>query len=477
MSLWVHSKAWQVLLLFSCITLYLGVKGVPASAISAANITNANFSPPAQSNSKSMNNTKPVAIAQQSYDQTFDFSISTRLSVYPTGTEMHLIGVYQGDDGKKNKPWWSKCKHSSDGKIEKKYSQECHSKWAGYKTTETVKVNVELSTPSVLVLMANEPVIWTVQARESKLIKKIILVGLHAQQVKGLPNTPIEISTQKTSPTCSNCSLTGLLPVAYDKTNKSYSDVLKTTKKKTGLEAATFQGSRVASQFTISDKTPRISGQSFRSKYHLKEGDFIDRHYRNNFMASNVTIPLPEGVWIGLIYHSIGKDYGEDQALVFYQQHNDVLQGIFAVRLSQSLDGAGFPRKNACTDNVGYRSIVDTNINYGDQLCYWVEHISSPWETPIFELSAMRLDKLGITTPSIVINSAFHKANINSSITGYFLTNPEAIGINTQPSSWLTSPWHPRKIKSDTAKQRFVNDKVEWMDAWFQTLRFVHVNS
>jgi hypothetical protein len=76
-----------------------------------------------------------------------------------------------------------------------------------------------------------------------------------------------------------------------------------------------------------------------------------------------------------------------------------------------------------------------------------------------------------------IINSAFHKADMHHSITSYYLTNPEVKGINTQSSSWLTSPWHPRKITSDEARELFVNENIEWMNAWFQVLRVTRASS
>lgn len=477
---WINSKSWQTLLFFSCLSLFVGIKYFPTKAAAPATsaTTNASFSKQATGSSSSTNATKSKPSRQQSFDQTFDFSISTRLSIYPSGTEVHLIGVHQGDDGKKNQPWHSNCARTSSGEIDKAKALECHNKWAGHKSTETVKVNVNLSAPSILVLMANEPVIWTVRTSAPKMVKKVILAGLNSQQVKGVSSdTPIEISTQRSSPTCSHCSLSGAIPAAYDKTNKSYNEVIKAIKLKTGLDITTFQGNRIASQFTISDKTPRISSKSFKSKYELKEGDIIDKNFRHYFKIANIQIPLPEGIWKGLVYQSISKGDGEDQALVFYQSYKDKLQGIFAVRLKQSLDGNGFPRKNSCTSDIGYNSVVETNENYGDQLCYWVEHITSPWETPLFELSAKRLEKRGIIAPSVVINSAFHKADIHHSITSYYLTNPEIKGINTQSSSWLTSPWHPRKVTSDEARELFVKERVEWMDAWFQVLRVTRASS
>ena len=479
MSGWIDSKIWQALLAFSCISLFVGIKFLPAKVATATPAAaKAVYSKPAPGNSPSTSSKKSKPLRQQSLDQTFDFSISTRLSIYPSGTEVHLIGVHQGDDGKKKQPWHSKCAKTKDGRLDPTKTRECHSKWAGYRATQPVQVNVNLSSPSILVFMAVEPVIWTIRTDRPDLIKKVILAGLNAQVLTGLSgDTPVDISTQQSSPTCNNCSLSGLtIPAAYDKRHKSYDDVLTAIKIKTGLDSSTFQGSKKASQFTISDRTPRISSQSLASKFKLEEGDVIDKSYRNYFNISNLQIPLPEGTWKGLIYQSIAKGEGEDLALVFYQVRKSRLQGIYAVRLRQSADGGGFSKKNACNGKIGYSNVVDINENYGDQLCYWVEHLTSIWEAPLFDLSAKRLEKRGIKVPSVVVNSAFHMADNNKSITSYYLTNPEIAGIDTQPSSWLTSPWHPRKLKSDQVRQRFVDDKVEWMDAWYQVLRAVNAN-
>lgn len=84
------------------------------------------------------------------------------------------------------------------------------------------------------------------------------------------------------------------------------------------------------------------------------------------------------------------------------------------MRLMPSVDGGGFPEKKACNGKLGYSNVVDINENYGDKFCYWVEHLTSIWETPLFDLSAKRLEKRDITVPAVVINSALTCAVLNA---------------------------------------------------------------
>ncbi len=464
------------MLIFSGLTLFLGLANLQTQTSStvqfgSTTVDNARFDP-----SQTSAPTTPPVIAdrgpRQSQDDTFRFSIKSRVGLMPRDTELHLIGVYEGDDGVKNPPWWSKCMKNDQGGVDKENARSCHAKWAGHQDTEPVKVHVISAKPTVLVLMAYDPVEWTVEATNPDRIQKVILSGYHAQKIKGLnPSTPVEVATHHSSPGCASCTVVGLLPRTYKNTGKDYTRLLQKIEAKTGIKPTSFQGSYRAGEFYVSNSTLRLSNERISNKFQLSERDVIDNKYQHHFDIANVRIDLPEGLWKGLVYQSIGKTYGDDEVVVFYQTYKGELLGLFATRIRHSLDGHGFPKKQACADKVGYSSSVAANKDQGNQLCYWVEHMSSPWKTPLFELAAKRLQSRDISVPSVLINSAFHHASQNSSATGYYLTNPETAGISTQSSGWLASPWHPRKMNSDPVRKQFVDDKIDWMESWFQIFR------
>ena len=253
--------------------------------------------------------------------------------------------------------------------------------------------------------------------------------------------------------------------------DKQWDLAVAAMKTRTGMEPTTFQGAAIAGHFTISGSTPRLDSGSVGSRFQLDEREFIDQHYRNSFKLANISIPLPEGRWTGLAYQPIGVRGEDDYAVVFYQRNEAQLAGLFAVRLKLAPDRRGFPSSPGCSSNAGYESVVERNGDHGDQLCYWVEHVTNPWELPIFELAAKRLDDRGITVPGIVVNAAFHDADRDRSLTSYYYTNPGVDGIETQPSNWQTSPWHPQKLAQDDRREAFVQDKLDWSSVWFQILK------
>ena len=471
MTFWIDSKAWQTLFLFSLLSLYIGVKYFPKNLTPISQqSTKASYIPKQTTphvSKQTPNLQSTNLLYNYSFDQTFNFSIKTRLSVYPSNTEVHLVGVHKGDDGKRDKTWWENCKTTNDGRINEHEMRSCHSQWAGEREFNTVKVNAILTEPSILVLMASEPVVWTIEANNNSLIKRVILIGKSAQQVNNLSeNIPVEIRTYASSPTCTNCSRAAAIPFTYKSEGTTYKKTIESIQKITGISPTTFQGARISGNFTISSSTPRLMDNNLRLD--MREGDIIDRTFTNTFNLSNITLSLPEGEWIGLVYQSTGKNSGEDQSIIFYRERKKILTGIYAVRLKLSVDGLGFTKNSSCQKNIGYASEVVSNVDHGNQLCYWVEHTTTPWKSPIFELTAKRLKKKGIEVPVTAIKSVLHDANLNSSTTSYYLTNPESVGIQTQVTSWLTSPWHPRKISTDTLRKSFVDEQVEWAGIWFQ---------
>ena len=350
--------------------------------------------------------------------------------------------------------------------------RECHQKWAGYQETEPVAVDVLLTRPAVLILMGLSPIVWNVKVNNPSLINKLVLTGSSMQHAQGLPRSvPIDVGTTKASPMCSHCTAVVPYPFTTGPDDGNFSKTIAAIEERVGLQVTTFQAARKAAEFVISDRTARLSDQNFVDKFLVTERDIIDQEFHDVLKVSNQAIPLPEGTWKGLVLQEIGKERGEDQAFVLYKTDGRTLTGLLAIRVTQSLDGSGFRMKSACEGEVGYRNESMVNEAGGEQLCYWVEHLSTPWEKPLFQLTAKRLEKRGIWLPSVLINAAYHLANSNRSMTTYYLTNPETEGISTQSGSWLTSPWHPRKLANDDERRSFVDDKVEWMDTWFQILR------
>lgn len=482
MQIWIDNRAWQFLVLLGLLTLYIGIKYQGASG--SQTLSTASYSPqPATSKAPSSNGSnvstqvsKPVVsakIASPSNDQTFNFSIKTTLKPLSKDAEVHIVNAFQGDDGKRDVVWWEKCPKDAMGSP--LTAQECHRKWAGYRETNPIKVNAYPKKRSVLVLIAYEPVIWTINAIRPELIQKVVLGGYHSQQITGLPSSvPIEIRTTKASPTCHSCSIGS--PISYASVSapnaeKNRKVLIEKVEQITGLPVVTYQASKSLSSISISDQIKKLPPKLAKAEAVIDESKFIEQKYQAAYKVDNIELPLPAGIWKGLVIQDVQDNKSSDKVLVFYQAFDNVLNSLYAVRLINSEDGTGFPEKRSCKSKSGYSSKSENNQNFGVQDCYWLEHLTDPWQLPIFQLSAKRLQQRDIKLPEVIINSALHIADQDMSLTSYLYSNPEVAGINTQTSSWGSSPWHPRKLNNDEKRSDFVREQELTIKSWYQMMK------
>lgn len=400
------------------------------------------------------------------YEVDFDVVVASPKTGFPAGTELHVIGVYEGalPNGQTEKPWWANCPPEKDNR---QLMLECHRKFAGQHTEKTIAVSVSRSSaPVVLALMAYEPVKWKILPTAGTNIQKIILSGYHGQDIDGsLGNVPVEVYSHQSSP-CQNCSRQAGYFFAYKQGSAEYTQAIDKLKMFTGLSPSSFQGAYRSDRFSIGSETLSSSVSAPGAMDGITGKDFVDR-----IKISNTVVPLPEGQWRGIVFVKNPTNRGSDELAVLARiEKNQVLE-LIAVRAQLATDGKGFSRHSSCDRTDSFASKVETNESFGLQLCYWVNHVTEPWVQPIFSVAAARLVSLGVTTPDILINTGFHKADKISSLTVLYLTNPSSKGIATPLTNWDASPWHPSNILRFPENNAYVKNQIRWGESWFQIYR------
>jgi len=256
---------WRWLLVLSCLATAIVILLKPWEKPSVAPVGLATYTPPPISNTK-----KSSAIATLSprnsvtVQQPAIQPITPRTLSFPVGTELHAIGVYKGAlaAGETEKPWWMKCpsyinrQNGGSGDIDMKAHRECHSKYAGLKSTQTITVNVSRSkSPIVLALMSYDPVIWSIEIGRDVDIRRIIVGGYHGQDVNGISsNIPVDLFTHKAS-SCKICTYHSGYFYAYKWGSKNYKKAMAKLNGHTGLTLQSFQSTYEGKRFYISSTT------------------------------------------------------------------------------------------------------------------------------------------------------------------------------------------------------------------------------
>jgi len=405
------------------------------------------------------------------HDSTFDIAAAPLPMGFPAGTELHVIGVYEGalPNGQTEQPWWAKCTNTVDNKPS---MIECHSKYAGQHTEKTITVTVSKSSaPMVLALMAYEPVKWKIIGATGKNILKIILAGNHGQDIDGdIGAMPVEVHSYHSSP-CQICSRQGDHFYAYKQESPEYTQAITKLYALTGISPTSFQGAYRAERFYVSNSTVRLPLDSkFNSSNttldFISDKDFVDR-----LLIAGMNVPLPEGRWHGIAFSQSPTNRGIDQLVVLARIEKNQFSELIAVRAQIATDGKGFPQQLSCNAKGLHANKVETNEAFGTQLCYFVNHSTDPWSQPIYGLAANRLAKDGIALPQLLINAGFHKADKTSALTVHYLANPDAKGIITPQTNWYASPWHPDHINHFHEMNAYVQDRIRWSAFWFQIFK------
>jgi hypothetical protein len=416
--------------------------------------------------------TKPAAPTLPVRDTAFDLPVQRPAETFPPGTELHLVGVYEGapPKGEENKPWWANCK-KKDGQIES--PAECHEKYAIQKNPQKVVVEIRYQQPLVLALMSYNPVTWEINSSRPELIRKVILAGYHGQEVTGVgKDTPVDVYSHEAS-SCTNCRKRTGYFYTYKEDGSEYQNATSQLRNATGLEVQSFQGSYKGNFFAINPSTIRnqkkIQNQTAANRSEPVAGAWC----RDHVIIANTLVSLPPGEWQVVDYVNLHSVDSNNALLSLAQREQDVLSALYAVRVETLNSAKGFARNLSCDGTSSYFNHSVANTPQGDQLCYWIEHLDAPWQQPFFELTASRLKSMGINIPADAINTGFHKADKNSAITTYLFSNPESIGIMTQPTTWATSPWHKDRIDKDPRRKAFMTEQQQRADTWFQFFRLV----
>ncbi|NOU20559.1 MAG: hypothetical protein HOO93_02000 [Methyloglobulus sp.] len=467
--LWARSAAWRWTFVLTCLASAMVVLLGPWNRHIPISASLATYNPATNTNS----NTK-AAITNKLvgfHDTTFDVPATQLPISFPSGTELHVIGVYEGTqlNGQQDQPWWAKCKGDmSDPQV----GVECHKNHAYQHNEKNVAVTITRSiAPIVLALMAYEPVKWKVIITPEANIQKIILSGYYGQDIEGVKATmPVEVYSNQSSP-CTICIRKTDSFFAYKEGSPELGIVVDKLKAITGLSPTSFQGAYRSDRFFITNSINRLSITSITNGTNIHMDSISGKYFEDRLSLGDISIPLPDGHWRGITYTKNPSNRGSDELAILAKIEKNQLEELIAVRAIVATDGKGFLRQLSCEAKDLHSQNVEINEAYDSQRCYWVNYTTDPWIQPIFALAANHLVSLGIPTPDLLINSAFHKADKNSALTVYYLTNPETKKISSLQTDWFASQWHPKNIKRFPEKVTYIQDRVRWAETWFQIFK------
>ncbi len=481
--LWSRSAPWRWTFVLTCLATALVILCGPWNTPIPISTSLASYNPVSPAVALSQSIPMPLSAPLQSasaatatgqlsfHDSTFDVAITPSPVSFPSGTELHAVGVYQGalPNGQQEQPWWAKC---GADKSNQQAMIACHQKYAGQHIEKTITVTVSSSSvPMILALMAYEPVKWKIIGSANANIQKIIIAGYHGQNIEGtLKTTPVEVYSYESSP-CQICTRQGDYFYAYEKNTAEYTRAINKLQSLTELSPTSFQGAYQSERFYIASTSQPSHLSNRLSNTKTKTDPITGESFTDRVSITNMTVPLPEGNWQGLVYAKNPSNRGTDELAILARIEHNQLAELIAVRAQFVTDGNGFSRHLSCETPGVHKSKVENNETSGAQLCYWVTHDTDPWVQPIFALAANRLAARGIIAPTLLVNSAFHKANQNTALTVFYFSNPEIKKITTPQINWNASPWHPNQIKQFPDKAGYVKDRLEWANLWFQIFK------
>jgi hypothetical protein len=463
--LWSSSPAWRwtfTLTLSITALVFLISPWHPTQTPSTAQ---AQYNPPAAQPAPSR--VMPT-IRQIFLDPAFDTPITLPTDTFSSDTELHVIGVYEGalPEGKTEKPWWSHCTGLSD---DPEAAIACHQKYAGQHTTRTITVYLNKTTsPLVVALMAYEPIRWNIVTRPGVDLRKVILGGYHGQDIDGLPDSvPVDVHSYESSP-CLNCSRQSDHFYAYEKNSREYITAMSKLEALTGLSPTSFQGTYKSDRFTISSG---FKANTRTATAAPPADQYSGSTFSNSVNISGKSLLLPDGLWQGLGYVENPSTRGKDHFLMLAQIDKKQLGTLIVIRVQTATDKQGFDQYQACNQPADYTKNVHKNESLGQQLCYWVNYLSTPWQQPIYRLAATRLGEIGVTLPASALSTGFHKADNSTSITTLYYSFPQSKGQAPTPNDWNMSPWHPNLIANFPENSRALQQQLSWASDWFQIFK------
>ncbi len=480
-SLWQDSPSWRCVVVLTITATMLSLLLFLRSTV--APVVSASYTPPVPQTplrpttsatasthaALSVGAQAPSAIvpnpagSPESHDPDFDVAVASGSAFqFPPGTELHAVGVYKGAPlrGQSEKPWWANCTGQTG---DSRAMQECHAKYAGQHTTQSVTVHVSAGRPMVLALMSYEPVLWKIEGASSNL-QQVVLAGYDSQQIAGVPaSVPVIVQTSKAS-SCPGCVRKAGYFYSYDESKPEHGPAISKLEALTGLRLASFQGAYQENAFSV-------SGGSGGSVVADSVQSYVDGSFRDELKLAGVPVMLPEGQWRGLFYQRNNSAVGEDQILVLAQLDGARLRALLAVRARTNEQRQGFPAHRACSLIQGYVVKSEANEPFGPQLCEWVTHVTMPWSQPVFAAAADKLTALNVDVPDVTIASGMHRAEMARSISVVYYGNPQFQGISTPHAPWSQSAWHPSLLAASPEKSAYVDEQMKQTTIWYQLLR------
>ncbi|WP_152223345.1 hypothetical protein [Pseudomonas sp. SCB32] len=481
-SLWNNSPAWRWTLCLTLLASALVVLCAPWKPPAPTSTASAQYSPTVAPQ------TAPVAGAvmgvaatiqtprlgpppsRGTLDPALDTPVPLPLTAYSANTRLHVIGVYQGATpaDEDHRPWWDNCRAFSD---DPEGMMACHSKYANRHPSRTITVYLnDTSGPMVLALMAYEPIRWRVVSRPAVDLRKVILTGYYGPEIEGLPDSvPVEARSYE-RPRCQQCQQQPGYFYAFKEGSRDYDQAMTQLQNLTGLTPASFQGAYTGERFTIGSGMNTPTGAGSVGQLDA----FTGRSFSNHVEIDSRSLLLPDGLWQARAYVKTPSSRGSDHLLVLSKGASDQLSELMVIHLQTAKDNQGFSQYKACNLPADYVKKVPENVPLGPQLCYWSNHVSAPWQQPIYRLAATRLTESGIALPDSAVSTGFHKADSGMSVTTLYYVFPESQTQNATTGDWDTSPWNPKLIDKHPDNASFINQRLDWAADWFQIFSAAH---
>lgn len=466
-SLWARSRAWRWTLILTLLATATVVLTSPWHPPATNHTSTASYTPAASVSPAVTTSTAQLAGIPSRHnlaDPAFDADVKLLTSPYSPGTELHVVGVYEGalPNGAREAPWWSNCIGLEGDSAT---MSACHAKYAGQRTTKTITVYLNrTSTPVVLALLAYDSVRWKIVTGPQTDLRKIIIGGYHGQDIEGVADQiPVEVYSHESSP-CLNCARQAGYFYAYKKDSAEYRQATQKLLAITGLNPTSFQGAYRSDRFTI------LAGASATgSAQAMPSADvYTGRDFSNHVELANKTILLPDGAWKAIAYSEAPTSRGTEYLLTLTQVSSLGLPELLVIRLQTARDNRGFAQYQACNQPADYDKHVSNNEALGPQLCYWSNHLTTPWQQPIFQLAASHLQANGATPPATALALGFHKADGTTSMTTQYYTFSAEHSEPASTRPWGINPWNPGNANADPEKAVFLKQRLAWAADWYQ---------
>ncbi|MBC8339453.1 MAG: hypothetical protein ISR51_09655 [Rhodospirillales bacterium] len=202
-----------------------------------------------------------------------------------------------------------------------------------------------------------------------------------------------------------------------------------------------------------------------------------------SFTVAGKAIPLPAGDWT-VIGSQVTKDgdQGYNTAHMLARIEGNSLHSAVEIYTNLPVnksEGKGWLTVRSCTRDDMHFLEVFSNSRRGEQDCWWVNHrrMDGPRSLEHWKEARKYLSDNRIPAPLDMIAVSYRLANESDYLTVSYFFNPEKSGLSTGSDihwnvhTWVTSVWHPDKVKGDIKKTNFIKALISWGKQWHKKVK------